>query len=297
MKRVLNIGSLNIDRTYTVEHFVQPKETIKALRYEEFCGGKGLNQSVALARAGAQVFHAGAVGADGDALVTILEESGADTTYLLHTSGASGHAVIQIDESGQNNIIIAGGANESISREYIQDVLEHFMPGDVVLLQNEVSNVDFAIEEAKKRGLFVAFNPSPINDNIWKCPLQLVDLFLVNEIEATALSGVSSEEPKQILEALAARYPNAAFVLTLGEGGAYYFDEKELQYHDIFPVQAVDTTAAGDTFCGYFIAAMAQGLEKIECVTRASAASAIAVTRKGAAPSVPTKAEVEAMLA
>lgn len=101
--KILNLGSLNIDKTYSVKRFVQPKETIQALDYEEFCGGKGLNQSVALARAGAEVYHAGAVGGDGRILLDMLKEAGADTGYVETLDGASGHAVIQIDESGQNN--------------------------------------------------------------------------------------------------------------------------------------------------------------------------------------------------
>ena len=150
--KILNLGSLNIDKTYSVKRFVQPKETIQALDYEEFCGGKGLNQSVALARAGAEVYHAGAVGGDGKLLLDMLKEAGADTGYVETLDGASGHAVIQIDESGQNNIIICGGTNRKITREYISSVLDHFGKGDLILLQNEVSNIVFAMEEAKKRG-------------------------------------------------------------------------------------------------------------------------------------------------
>ena len=149
--KILNLGSLNIDKTYSVKRFVQPKETIQALDYEEFCGGKGLNQSVALARAGAEVYHAGAVGGDGKLLLDMLKEAGADTGYVETLDGASGHAVIQIDESGQNNIIICGGTNRKITREYISFVFEHFGKGDLILLQNEISNIDFAMEEAKKR--------------------------------------------------------------------------------------------------------------------------------------------------
>ena len=114
--KILNLGSLNVDKTYSVKRFVQPKETIQALKYEEFCGGKGLNQSVALARAGAEVYHAGAVGEDGKLLTDTLKAAGADIRYVEQLDGASGHAVIQIDEAGQNNIIICGGANRGSKR-------------------------------------------------------------------------------------------------------------------------------------------------------------------------------------
>ena len=265
--KILNLGSLNIDKTYSVKRFVQPKETIQALDYEEFCGGKGLNQSVALARAGAETLD-----------------------------GASGHAVIQIDESGQNNIIICGGTNRKITREYISSVLEHFGKGDLILLQNEISNIDFAMEEAKKRGLQVAFNPSPADEGVFLCNLELVDYFILNEVEGRILAGTDSEEPAPILRALREKYKNAAFVLTLGDQGAWYCDPEETSFKDIFRVEAVDTTAAGDTFCGYFIAGIAGGLGHKQALLQASAAAALAVTKKGAAPSVPERSAVEAFI-
>ncbi len=294
--KILNIGSLNIDKTYSVKRFVQPKETIQALKYEEFCGGKGLNQSVALARAGAEVYHAGAVGADGALLVNMLENSGVHTDHLLKTAGASGHAVIQIDESGQNNIIICGGANRELTKEYIDSVLGHFGPEDLLLLQNETSNVGYAIGKAKEKGMTVALNPSPADDAIKSFPLSLVDYFIINELEGRELAGIESEEPEKIMAALLEKFPGAHFVLTLGENGAYYFDGGKKAFHDIFRVKAVDTTGAGDTFCGYFIAGLSKGLDVETILAQASAASAISVGRKGAAPGIPTMAEVKEFL-
>lgn len=291
--KILNLGSLNVDRTYSVERFVQPKETIQALKYEEFCGGKGLNQSVALARAGAEVYHAGAIGADGKLLADMLESSGVHTEYLQTIDGASGHAVIQVDRSGQNNIIICGGANRKIEKSYISEVIAHFDAGDMLLLQNEISNIAFAMEEAKKRGLQVAFNPSPIDEGVWECDLNLVDLFVLNEVEGRILAGIRSEEPEEIMTALKEKFPDASFVLTLGDRGAYYFNRETKAFHDIYAVKAVDTTAAGDTFCGYFLAGLAEGMEMEENLARASAASALGVTRKGAAPSIPVRKETE----
>ena len=295
--KVLNIGSLNIDKTYQVEQFVQPKETIQALEYEEFCGGKGLNQSVALASAGACVYHAGAVGKDGKELLAMLRQAGVHTDYVNVTDGVSGHAVIQINQSGQNNIIIFGGANQMVRKEYIRSVLKQFEAGDLVLLQNEISNVDFAIEEAKKRGLTVAFNPSPMNDKVKKCRLDLVDYLIVNEIEGAQLAEIDSDEPDRIRKTLQEKFPNASFVLTLGENGSYYFDQNQTVFRDIFHVDAVDTTGAGDTFCGYFLAGLTEGRAWDDILARASAASAIAVGQKGAANSVPKKEAVEQFLA
>ena len=290
--KILNIGSLNIDKTYTVKRFVQPKETIRALKYEEFCGGKGLNQSTALAKAEAEIYHAGAVGKDGKVLVDMLNGAGACTEYIKWVDDVSGHAVIQLDETGQNNIIIVGGANERIEKEDICSILEKFEAGDIVLLQNEITNVDFAIEEAKRRGMLVAFNPSPINEMIDRCDLKQVDYFILNEVEGQALAGIDSEEPEAIKEALKAKFPDASFVLTLGEKGSVFFNKEEAFYQNSFKVDVVDTTGAGDTFCGYFLAGVARGNCYEDCLKEASAASAIAVTRKGAAAGIPERKEV-----
>lgn len=291
--RVLNIGSLNIDKTYSVKEFVQPKETIKALKYEEFCGGKGLNQSVALAKAGAEVYHAGAVGKDGTILTDILKTAGVHTDYIQEMDVVSGHAIIQVDENGQNNIIICGGANDSVSKAYIVSVLNQFLAGDIVLLQNEISNVDFVITEAKKRGMTVALNPSPMSAELKGYHLNQVDYLIVNEVEGKELAEVNSEKISDIIEGLKIKFPDAFIILTLGEKGSYFFNQSETVYQDIFKVKAVDTTGAGDTFCGYFLGGLAEGLTVQESLKNASAASAIAVSRRGAAQSIPTKQEVQ----
>lgn len=296
MNRILNIGSLNIDRTYQVQRFVQPKETIKAVKYEEFCGGKGLNQSVSLARAGAEVYHAGVIGGDGSRLLEMLESAGVRTAYIRQLETVSGHAVIQVDETGQNNIIICEGSNGCITREYIDEVLEHFSNGDFLLVQNEVPNVGYAMERAKERGMTVAFNPSPFDEAIAAYPLELVDYFLLNEVEGGLLAGVQPDQPEEIVRRLREIYQKAAFVLTLGEEGAYFFDQSRILFQEIYRVQAVDTTGAGDTFCGYFMAGILAGLEIGTILKQASAASAISVSRKGAAPSIPDRREILGML-
>ena len=294
--KVLNIGSLNIDKVYKVEHFVQAKETIKSLGYEENSGGKGLNQSVALAKAGAEVYHAGSVGKDGDMLLDVLKSAGADTSLIKRSEAPTGHAIIQVEENGQNCIIICGGANDDGTREDIDKALSGFEKGDVLLLQNEISNLDYAIEKGHEKGLTVMLNPSPISEGLKKCRLDLVDYFILNEVEGEALTGVSAADPDGVLEALRNAFPKAAFVLTLGENGAVYVNGEEKTSHGIFRVKAVDTTAAGDTFCGYFIAGLTKGWDSEKLLEYASAASAIAVSREGAAPSVPTLNEVEEFL-
>lgn len=290
--KILNLGSLNIDRTYRVNHLVEAKETIKAIKYEEFCGGKGLNQSVALAKAGANVFHAGCVGKDGNVLLDELRKAGVRTDYIRQSHGPSGHAVIQVNMEGQNSIIICGGANDEVSVDYINSVMENFSKGDMLLLQNEISNVDHAIKKGREKGLIIVFNPSPINDVINQYELQKVDYFIVNEVEGKKLAELSAEDPEKILERLKEKFPKAAFILTLGDQGSYYSDCSGTFYQKVFEVDAVDTTGAGDTFTGYFLAGIASGKLPQESMKYASMASAISVSRHGASPSIPAFEEV-----
>lgn len=294
--KILNLGSLNIDRTYRVKHLVEAKETIKAMKYEEFCGGKGLNQSIALAKAGADVFHAGCVGKDGNVLLDELKKAGVRTNYIRQGNGPSGHAVIQVNMEGQNNIIICGGANDEISVDYIDSVMENFSEGDMLLLQNEISNVDHAIKKGREKGLMVVFNPSPINDVIEQYDLHKIDYFIVNEVEGKKLAELSVEEPEKILGKLKEKFPKAAFVLTLGDRGSYYSDSSGTFYQKVFEADAVDTTGAGDTFTGYFLAGIASGKLPQESMEYASMASAISVSRHGASPSIPAFEEVHKKL-
>lgn len=292
--RILNIGSLNIDKVYAVDHFVQAGETLTAGHMDTFPGGKGLNQSIALARAGAEVFAAGAVGEDGAFLTQLLRESGANTA-LIETlpDTATGHAIIQLVPHGQNCIIILGGANRALTEASIDRALEKFGPGDLLLLQNETNLVPYAMERAKARGMLLALNPSPIDDALFAYPLKLVDYFILNEIEGQAIAGIPESEPDQVMEALLQKFPQAAVVLTLGGDGVRYGKGQDRFSHGIFKVPVVDTTAAGDTFCGYFLACLAKGMEPREALRTASMASALAIGVKGAAVSIPTWEEVQ----
>lgn len=293
--RILNLGSLNIDKVYSVDHFVVGGETISSTKMETFQGGKGLNQSVALAKADARVYHAGAIGNDGEALRMALEGAGVDTQYLQELDTATGHAIIQLTPDGKNCILISAGANGEITQEYIEQVLQKFAPGDLLLLQNETSNVDYAIRAGKKRGLKIALNASPIDKKLMGYPLEMVDFFLINEIEGAYLSGADGGSDKMtILHRLSEKFPKAAIVLTVGEDGVMYKSGQTVLTHGIYRVEAVDTTAAGDTFCGYFLAGISRGEKEETCLEQASMASAIAVSRMGASASIPTRSEVEA---
>lgn len=293
--KVLNLGSLNIDKVYSVDHFVSPGETIASKKIETFCGGKGLNQSIALAKAGADVYHAGAVGTDGELLRRQLELAGIQTQYLQTLNMETGHAIIQLTPEGKNSIIISAGANGEISKGYIDRLLDSFAEGDLLLVQNETSNVDYAIKEAKRRGLLVAFNASPADEKVKTYPLELVDYFLVNEVEGAFLAGEHDDQDKwTVLNKMAKLFPTAGIVLTVGEEGAVYRNGDTVLEHGCYKVKAVDTTAAGDTFCGYFLAGLAAGKSVESCLQQASMASALAVSRKGAANSIPTRDEVDA---
>ena len=290
---ILNLGSMNFDKVYDVEHFVGAGETILCRSYAEFFGGKGLNQAVALARAGAEVYHAGAIGPDGGPFLEYLSGSGADTRYVRQVDTVSGHAIVQ-NAGGENCIIVYGGSNQCVSCDYIKEVLENFGEGDILSLQNEISNVPFAMEEGKRRGMKIAFNASPITGELLNYPLELVDWFLINEVEGKALSGVDSNDNEVILDALAKKFPNAAIVLTVGEQGVLYRDRDIRTGHGIYKVQVADTTAAGDTFSGYFLTCIAKGLDVETALEMASRASALAVSRHGASASIPGWDEVAA---
>lgn len=288
--KILNLGSLNVDRVYNVEEFVNAGETISAQRFGIFLGGKGFNQSIAIARAGSQVYHAGAVGPDGIDLVRLLEQEKVHLDYLQQMELSSGHAVIQVNRKGQNSIIVYAGANGAIEQAYVEQTLAQFEAGDLLLLQNEISNVGYAIQKAHDKGIRVVLNPSPVTRELFEYPLDLVDYFILNELEGKALTGKTDYE--EILASLYSQYPRATVVLTVGRDGVIYQDSRQSIRHGIYNVPVVDTTAAGDTFCGYFLAGLSQGDPLEQILENASIASSLAVSRKGASASIPTLKEV-----
>lgn len=295
MPKILNFGSLNIDYVYDVPHFVQPGETLQASARNIFAGGKGLNQSVALARAGGDVYHAGAVGmSDSSLLIDVLKENHINSDYLAKRDCPSGHTIIQVDAKGQNCIILFGGSNQTITESEIDETLSHFEKGDYLVLQNEVNNIEYMINSAYKRGLNVCFNVSPFTDSLLDLPLEKCAFLIVNEIEGSSMVGMSEDtDPYVLADALSSRFPNSSFVLTLGSKGSIL----KMKGCDAiscksFKVQAVDTTAAGDTFLGYLITNIASNMNPALAVKCATAASALAVQTKGATPSIPKAAEV-----
>ncbi|MCH4032418.1 MAG: ribokinase [Lachnospiraceae bacterium] len=289
--KICNFGSLNIDYVYQVDHIVRPGETISARARARYAGGKGLNQSIAIARAGAEVWHAGKIGKDGAFLRELCESAGVHTDYLLSTAEETGHTVIQVDAAGQNCILVYGGANREITKEDADRVLDHFGPGDLLLLQNEISSLAYIVECANKRRIQVALNPSPYDEQIREIDLSMISLLFVNEVEGRQITG--EEDPNRILESIDEHYPNLRVVLTLGDKGSWYLQDGKKVHQNRYRVTAMDTTGAGDTYTGYFIAGLAEGLPIPEVMKLASKAAAISVTRAGAVPSIPTRMETE----
>lgn len=294
--KVLNFGSLNIDYVYSLDHFVQKGETISSDMLNIFSGGKGLNQSIAMGRAGVAPFHAGAIGADGEFLLQVLDEADVNTKFIKRlTDVRTGNAIIQKDKSGDNCIILYGGANQSITRAQVDEVISQFEKGDYIVLQNEINEMAYIMERASRQGMVIFLNPSPMNEKIKAMPLDVVDYFILNEIEAgqmLELDSVDTSEGEMLARRLSNRFPKAGIILTLGGHGSVYAGALGLCKQDIYRVETVDTTAAGDTFTGYFIAGMIRGLSIAETMDLAARAAAIAVSGEGAAPSIPALSQV-----
>ena len=305
--KILNFGSLNIDYVYRVAHILQPGETLKAGEMEVFPGGKGLNQSIAAARAGAEVYHAGMVGADdGGFLLDVCRENQVNTDYIRRAEGKSGHTIIQVDDNAQNSILLYGGGNRKITEDFIGEVLAGFGKGDILVLQNEINLLDVVIDRAYEKGMKIVLNPSPFDEGLDGCDLSKVSVFLVNEIEAGLLAGGNGEDREgsrkgcengedgaKLVDKILKKYPGAQAVVTMGAQGAFYGQGSFRHFQRSFPVKAVDTTAAGDTFTGYFVYGMMKG-EAIEVIMeRAAMAAAVAVSRKGAVPSIPKREEIK----
>lgn len=288
--KILNLGSLNIDHVYEVPYFLHPGETLSSTKYSSFPGGKGLNQSIAMAKAGSRVYHAGKIGPDSEMLIRVLQESGVNTTLLDTTGQVTGHAIIQVNAQGENCILLYGGSNHEISKEYIDRVFSMLQEDYILVLQNEISNLQYILEKAREKKLPVALNPSPIDDNLKNMDLSGITWLIMNEIEGAELSG--SSNPAEMTKNLIKQYPDMKIILTLGDQGAIYEDRSCRYEQPVFPAKVKDTTAAGDTFTGYFISMVASGRNVKEAMEIAARAAAITVSREGAGCSIPSREEV-----
>ncbi|WP_392386725.1 ribokinase [Marinomonas primoryensis] len=307
---IYNFGSINLDHLYQLDHFVRPGETMASNSYQCLLGGKGANQSVALAKAGARVKHVGAIHHNDHGIIKQLAALGVDTDLIKQIDVPTGHAIIQLNKEAENSIILYQGANHALTEEQVDQVLSQAMAGDWVLLQNETNLIEYTMRKAQEYGVKVAFNPAPMDAELTKRVLGFVDLLIVNEVEAMDLIGTSDID--SAIAAFPKAYPELAVLITLGKAGVCYFTGKkstekkstgkkstgeEKLFVKAFSVKAVDTTAAGDTFIGFCLASLMNGDDITQSITRACAASAICVTRLGAASSIPTQDEVTAFLA
>lgn len=284
---IYNFGSLNIDYVYEIQAIACPGQTVSANTRKTFPGGKGLNQSIAMARAGAAVTHLGYYGKqEAKFLVDLLSEAGVQTHLLKGVDATNGHAVIQVENSGENAIVVFGGTNQMVDSAYVKEVADIIREGDWVLFQNEMSCVAEMMTEVYRKGGKIILNPSPFNETIKTFPLDKVTLFFVNHAEGKALT--NQETPEAICEAFGGMYPQSAMILTMGEKGALYFDGNRTVRQSAHKAKVVlDTTGAGDTFTGYFVAGLSQGLSEAQALKRAAIAAALAVEKMGAASSIP----------
>lgn len=293
-----NFGSINLDHFYRVPHLVRPGETLASRDYRVGLGGKGANQSLAMARAGGRVRHWGRLGRHDAWARDLLDRDGVDVETIELVDEPGGHAIIQVDDHGENAILLFPGANHGFTRQRLAALVERAAPGDWVLAQNECNALPDLLELAAVRGLHIAFNPAPMTADVAALPLERCRLLFVNRGEAEALAELPAGTPAEaLLDALRRRLPVTETVLTLGGEGAWYQHGDTRLFQAPRPVTPVDTTAAGDTFIGYYLAALQDGQPPATCLQRAAAAAALGVQRPGAAESIPDVAEVEPLLA
>lgn len=301
MPTVHNAGSLNIDDVFQVASIVRRGETIPSRTLDRFAGGKGLNQSIALARAGVRVRHIGRIGEDGVFLRDVLEADGVDISGVEIDELPTGHAIIQVAADAENAIVLYSGANRNWSKKDVQRMKNDTRPGDILLLQNEINMIPELIETAYEAELRIAVNPAPMEPKVKGYPLKHLSWLVVNEIEGGELADIDIDEQgvgeEAVISELHRRYPGTVVVMTLGKRGAIRMDDNGLIrsfFPDIGPI--VDTTGAGDSFIGYLLAGEISGLSGEEGLRRACAAGALSVIRKGAAISIPRRSEVDALV-
>lgn len=284
---VFNLGSINIDHFYQVPHIPAPGETLAATAYSSGLGGKGLNQSVALARGGADVVHIGAVGPDGAPVLDQIKALGVDVSHITQVDAPTGHAIINVATDGENCITLFQGANVEIPTDHIAAALGKMGRDDWLMLQNETNGHGPAIEYAVGVGARIVYSAAPFDIAAVKAILPFIDTLVVNEIEANQLLGALGVSNITELDV-----PH--IVMTLGVNGAQHIATKTGLIHrvDGLDVQVVDTTGAGDTFIGYFVALLSNGADIQQALEMANRAAALKVSRSGTAAAVPELQEV-----
>ena len=293
--KIFNYGSINIDHIYQVPHLVQPGETLSSTHYKQVLGGKGANQSIALARAGASVMHIGRCNKADSWAVRLLEDAGVNCQLVELVEQPSGHAIIQVDQQAENSIVLFGGANQSFTEADIAQSLAAAVKGDWLLLQNECSHIDRAIEYAQHKQLKIVLNPSPMLADLASFPLDKVSLLVVNEVELSQILNTVDLSCAQMVVQVRERFPKMDVVITLGAKGAMWVNSQEHIQVDAYKVEVVDTTAAGDTFLGFLMAAISRKESKQAALIAGCKASSLAVQTLGASSSIPTAEQVAAL--
>jgi len=285
---IYNLGSINADRFYSVPHLPKPGETLAATSHSVGLGGKGANQSIAAAKAGARVVHIGAVGPDGDWAVTALRDVGADVSHIAKVEVPTGHAIINVDQAGENAIVIFSSANTAQTEPAINAALSSAQKGDFLVLQNETNLIAYAANVGKRKGLRVVYSAAPFNADAVREVLPIIDMLVVNEVEADQLA--------KALAISISELPVPKILITRGSKGSSYQTGDQLVEMPAFQVVPVDTTGAGDTYLGFLVAGLDLGKPVPEAMRFAAAAAAIQVTRRGTAEAIPSVAEVAEFL-
>lgn len=289
---IFNMGSINIDHVYRVSNFPTSGETIAAQGYSTVLGGKGANQTIAAARAGGRVHHIGAVAAqDCQAITNTITASGA-SAHVHSVTTPTGHAIILVNSCSDNSIVVYGGANSTLTMPMLEQGLQNAHPNDWLVLQNETNLCAEAAELARTKDMRVAYTAAPFSMSAVRLLLPSLDLLVVNAVEYAALR----------TEIGALSTSACACLVTRGAEGADYFPANTGVHAPplhcpAFPVQSVvDTAGAGDTFFGYFIAALDNGRAIATALRIASAAAAVHITRAGTSSAIPTRQDVKAFL-
>lgn len=284
-------GSINEDRFYRLPRMPEPGETLTATGFAIGLGGKGANQSVAVAKAGSEARHIGRIGPEGDWARDRLAALGVDVAHILKGNEPTGHANVHVDDAGENMIVVFSGANRAFEIAQIEAALAEVMPGDYFMLQNETNLTREAARLAQEKGLFVVYSAAPFEAGQAQSMLPFIDLLALNEIEAAQLAAEAGVDADDV--------PVARLLITKGASGAVLHDHAGGERHAVaaFPVVPVDTTGAGDCFIGYVVAGLDQGLVAAEALRLGAAAAALHVTRPGTSDAIPDRAEVEAFLA
>lgn len=289
--KVFNYGSINIDHIYRIPRFVQPGETLASKHYQMMLGGKGANQSIALARAGASIQHIGRISTFDDWIFQKLQEDGIGVYCIARVEEPTGHAIIQVNDTGENSIMLFGGANQSFTIKGVAECLSNAEQGDWLLLQHECNLTPEVMKLAKDHNMTVVYNPAPMPDDISIVPLECVDYLVMNEVEAlqfAANDSLSKDRPEELVEYLHQKYPHLKIILTLGSKGVIYKDAETMIFQAAEKVSAVDTTAAGDTFIGYFVQQCLENQSVETALSVACKAAAVTVQTLGASESIPT---------